>query len=113
MTTRIKTISLNMRKAYAKVQAAEEKCKSVEQAVNRTKIYCYAVTDKLNILTEESKKRTRYVWESQNKNTEFSLVVAMWHAGEEAEEAQEGRSGPRAHHATQRRSVHPANVGGH
>ena len=87
MTTRIKTISLNMRKAYAKVQAAEEKCKSVEQAVNRTKIYCYAVTDKLNILTEESKKRTRYVWESQNKNTEFSLVEAMWQAGEEVEEA--------------------------
>ena len=80
MTTRIMM-------AYATLQAAEEKRKSAEQAVNCTKIYCYAMTDKLNILTKESKKKAHDVWESQNKNTEFSLVEAMWQVGKEVEEA--------------------------
>lgn len=79
MTTRIMM-------AYATLQAVEEKCKSAEQAVNFTKIYCYAMTDKLNILTKESKKKAQDVWESQNKNTEFPLIEAMWQAGEKVEE---------------------------
>lgn len=80
MTTRIMM-------AYATVQAAEKKHKSAEQAVNCTKIYCYVMTDKLNAFTKESKKKAHDVWKSQNKNTEFSLVEAMWQAGEEVEEA--------------------------
>ena len=78
MTTCIKTISLNMMRAYTTVQAAEEKCKSAEQAENRTKIYCYAMTDKLNILTNKAQK-----------NTEFSLVEieAMYQVEEKVEEA--------------------------
>lgn len=69
------------------VQAAEEKCRLAEQVLWTARTWCYAKVDNANFLAKQSREMAQTVWNSQNDNTEMSLLQEMWQVGAKAEEA--------------------------